>query len=235
MKVKFGPAKTAAYSEVSQPNPLRWHILYKDADGVFQYQTAEFKCKDYLNDLVAKVTGNFNLHVYGMDNSQMKINEEGVYLKLSNIQKMQQWKDNVEKCINPKLKEDLGVEVTITPQAGSFAIVLVPKECLENTYIISLLAWALRISNYGIEFSDWKDLVARSRETSDGSFRPFARAYPLVEKWGFKVAPSLKKYWFYMYDKLNSEVRESYANQFSYVHNCGVGNWAYLEKTLGAA
>ena len=150
---KFLKAITKQYSEIEQLNPLRWEILFKNADGVFEPQTAKFKCKDFFNDIVAKYNGH-NLTIYGMDTSSIKLNEEGVYVRLKNLFRDNPYFiENLQRIVIDPVKQELGAEIWFKKVNTTVGLLFLPREVFKNTYIISLVTYLIRCCNNKLEVS----------------------------------------------------------------------------------
>ena len=40
-----------AYTEIGQPNPMRWAILSKNTDGTYKNESSWLKCKDFFKTM----------------------------------------------------------------------------------------------------------------------------------------------------------------------------------------
>lgn len=216
------------YSENPQPNSIRWRIMYKNEDGSFVDQAAVMKCKDFFNDVVAKVTGNKEFIKYIFDNKDIKSNEEGIYLLLTGLNSPKTiFARNVENIINPRLKEELGCVVLMEIEPEK-VMMLVPKKVWSSTYYISLLSLLIRGCNYNEKVDGWDEMF-RLLYTKEGLYNnPTGCGYlkeehiKVLSEVGFNV-PLAEKHWFYS-SGVNSEKYEDY-NLSSIVHNNGVVEW----------
>lgn len=209
---KIGKRLYRTYSEASQKNSLRWTIAFLDKEtNTLIPQTAPFRCKDYFNDIVAKMHGT-ELSVYGFDTKTIKLNEEGVYILLSNAKT-----DDIKQTLAALCPQfNLGLE-KISPRRS---VLFLPKECFVNTYTISLLTLLIRLSNYGKPLLSWEEAAEMCNEQEPRLFsggRIFTR--------GFSLPEEVKKYWYYINPNYNSEKQK--APYPSMVHNNGVLNWNF--------
>lgn len=227
MAFKFGKTLVRTYSEIGQPNPMRWEILWKDDNGTYHPQTGKIRCKDFFNDVVSKIMGDHTFLIYGFDSSTIKVNDEGVWFRLSNIADPDQFMDNAEKAINVKLMEqtDNNVRLSLFKLPRKKVLVFIPKYVFTSTYLTSLVTYVLRLCNYGealpsFEYALSDDSVAYN---TDNAIKYKGRALAL--KWAYKVPEEFSKYWYYSSDVYNSktEPKPMYAGV---IHNNGVMSWA---------
>ena len=183
------------YSEVPQVNPLHWETLFKEADGSFTPTSYVFKCKDFLNDIVAAYHKVF-FTTYGFDNNK-PLNEEGVYFALSftgknlehNLALVNDWcketnRDGNEWCVSilgkaPKNK----------------VIIFVPRWVFDSTYLISIVSWLIRISSHDIAHESLKAMVTYNKDVYGDC--PFRMYFDNMLKVGINT-PTKKKYWVYV-------------------------------------
>lgn len=207
--------------EMSQINPLRWRFLFKEEDGSFTAQAPWMKCKDYFNDVVAKVKGDYNMKVYGFDNQNIKVNEEGFYVQLKDIQAMDTFKHNLE-ILNIKLQEQLQCEVSFINDSDTTGVLLIPQALLENTYRISLTTLCVRLSNYKVKFACWEDFWKRPFSpiwTTDKALHYSQNYIQQAASFAFELPEELEKFWFWT-GSCNSENKGTFTPEV--IHNCGV-------------
>ena len=226
MAFKFAKAIARKYSEISQPNPLRWEVLWKDEVGTFHPQTGKMKCKDFFNDLVSKIMVGKEVAIYGFDTSTCKINDEGVWFRLSKVDNPELFIDNANKTINNKLLEQYGGDVLVSlfKLPRKRVLVFIPKKLFTSTYTVSLVTYVLRLCNYGETLHNFEHAISQSVACStDQAIHNKGRSLALM--WGFKVPVKYENYWYFNGDGYNSVVNPnpSYAGV---IHNNGVMSWS---------
>lgn len=211
------------YGEISQPNPIRWRIMYRKKNTLHS-QSGLIKCKDFFNDLVAKKKTKKTFKIYGFDSATIKFNKFGLYLLLTEIHHPTTFISNVEKTLNEKLKEQLNVEIKMFPQGNHSVVIMIPTKLWTCTYYISLATMVLRLCNYAHTYECWDDLYSPTSpiNTVDGAFT--ARAKNYTKQNGFILPEKYLKYWFFASPKYNSRKR-GWLNSVSIVHNNGCSSW----------
>jgi len=183
VKVKQAAHLPFKLNETGQINPLRWSILYLEEDGSYENQTGEFKCKDYFNDVVAKYNG-FVLNVHGMNFEHIKLNTEGVYVRLSRLKWHAQLKANLQ------LIRDNAVENGLPPlnfsQDGAHILIFIPKVFFSSTYQISYLTYLIRMAHCDKVFTSIRSLVEANPYTQVDN--PLGRWREHVLRHGYKPA-----------------------------------------------
>ena len=222
MAHKFARALVRKYCEIDQPNPLRWEILFLDEDQVFKPQTAKFKCKDFLNDYVAKLTGGKDIAIYGMDTSTVKINDNGMWIRLSNIKGQELFINNINRVVNEKLQAELGLSISCESLKANKVLMFIPKGVFINTYLISQVAWLIRLCNYGVELKSWEEAIDHAITGPDRAIQYSGKN--LMKKWGFKVPEKYSEFWWYQGNNYNSKC-VGYVTG-SQIHNNGVMSWS---------
>lgn len=132
------------YSEMEQPNKIRFQIYYLDGDTLHP-QTGKMKCRDFFNDIVATRKG-INFFIYGMDNRTVKTNEDGVWIKLTGLDKS--FHENFDKWLKTVFEEVSGQDLVYETVGRGFFLKL-PAFFFEKTYYVSLATLLIRLSNYG--------------------------------------------------------------------------------------
>jgi len=150
MAYKFNPVQwSRTYSEIEQNNPLRWQFLFREGD-TFTPQTSKFKCKDFLNDVVAWYQGK-KLDIYGMRFGGYKFNEDGVWLRLYEVSSPEVFTSNIENTINVFFSDVPERQIYVEDLGEKSMLMFVPKHFFESTYLISLASFLIRLSNYEVE------------------------------------------------------------------------------------
>ena len=218
------------YGEISQPNPMRWRIMYRKKDKLIG-QSGLMKCKDFFNDIVAYRKTKHEFSIYGFKNSTIKFNRWGLYFHLTNISNPEKFIQNVEKTLNVKLKEQLNTTVRLYPQDNNSVVIRIPLKLWDNTYYISLATMVLRLCNYGDVYESWEDLYKPGSpiNTVDHAFNAKAKEYTKTN--GFLLPEKYRKYWFFA-GAVNSE-SNSWKNAVTIVHNCGCNTWLHFVDLKG--
>lgn len=202
------------YNEAGQANPLRWQLLYREGD-VFTPQTGQFKCKDYLNDIAAKYNGK-DIYAYGMNTATMILNPEGTWLRLFNIMDKDVFMANINTCINKENPEHpLTMEVV-----DDTILLFVPRYYYNQTYLISLAAYVIRLSNRKAKFRSFESALQGTDAKADHAIQGKGIRFGL--KWRYKVPEDYQKYYVYYNDRFNN-LKNNCDNTMT--HNCGVMTW----------
>lgn len=215
------PIKSAhgLYSESGQTNPLRWIILHRKEEGVFQKQTNVFKCKDYFNDFVAKYHG-FNLgtvHEFPCDS--VEINEEGVWVLLTCLNHQENLIHNIG-IINTKLVED-GLPILEPIKEGNDILLLLPRGLFCSTYTMSFVTYLIRVSHCEKKMEKFADFVDYTATIIDNPFRQY-RVKVLQGKMTGK-----KESWYNLGSFVVTDVNRITA-KYS-IHNNGCYDWCVKE------
>ncbi len=219
MKYNFGKPLTATYNEMTQINPIQWEMLYRDGDG-FIPQTAKFKCKDFLNDVVAKYHG-VDLDVYRMAFKPMEFNDEGLWLRLHNIQDFPTFSKNIANLINNNVPTERAV--VIEPLDSTTVLAFIPRYYFNQTYLISVVSYLIRVSNYKVVFNNVEEFFSSTARHSEPAVNEQGKRLMLA--WGFEVPEKYQEYWYYAGASYNSKKGVDMDYQ-SIVHNNGVSSWS---------
>jgi hypothetical protein len=213
---KFKEFSAYHYSEAPQSNPLRWQVFCRNGD-VFTPQTGVFMCKDYLNDVCAVYNG-ANVIAYGMNTKGMKLNDDGIWLRLFFIKDNTTFLDNIEACVNAENPEH---PVTMEVLDGS-VLMFIPRYYFNQTYLISLLAFVIRVSNNATKFKSLDTLLTGSNKLNENAI--YGHGTKLAQQWKFKVPEEYQQYWSYYNKEFNSAMKDMYGG--STIHNNGARSWA---------
>ena len=212
---KFEADPVYYYNEAPQHNPLRWQFYYREGDK-FIPQTGMFRCKDYLNDVCAKYNGK-HVIAYGLNNKDMKLNDEGTWIVLRFVSHIDIFMPNIETCINNENPEyPLTMEVV-----DDKILMFIPRYYYNQTYLISLASYIIRISNTDIKFKSFDDALASKNAQADQAI--YGKGITLALSWRFEVPEEFQKYYTY-YSATYNSLLDNYSN--STVHNCGVMAWS---------
>lgn len=214
---KFAPPLTKQYIEAGQPNPLRWE-LYRLEDELLIPQTAQFKCKDYFNEVVAWYHGR-RFAVYGFDTMTMNFNDYGVFVRLYNVKTG--FLENVQKLVQPLLPEGVGPLQFVQLENPEEFLTLFPRALFNSTYTISKLTKMLRICNVPKVLDSFEKLAVQAVESLG---QPYFGDGHLVPHTPFN------SYWWYSGDRYNSNGKDAGS---SVIHNNGYQ--AFGHGSLGKA
>lgn len=180
------------YSEVSQPNPLRWSILLKKKGNVYKEKTSLFRCREFFNDLVAKAGGT-TYTVFNFPLSSIPSLKKGCFVLCSFIQNKPLFLTNLQ-TLNTKLKEDLGVEIGFIDdeQETDRQILHFPAKLFESTYYISMATMFIRCSNYSKELPTWEAWKTSDVWNTERTWHPLSRKDQLLD-WGFAPLEALPR------------------------------------------
>lgn len=221
-KFKFAKALRRSYAQIPQPNPISWTLYYLNEEGILEPQSASFKCRDFFNDIVAKVHGK-SFAIYGFTND-IKMNDEGVYVLLKSVKPS--LRENLDKWLKSYLETVSGQEFGVFETERSTQLLLkIPTWFFEKTYYISLATLLIRLCNYGEVFDSVGALLANGTT-------PRSREYAILNestvtkllKFGFKVPPETEKYWWFSHPSVHNERPEDYATTTN-IHNAGIKSW----------
>lgn len=165
-----------AYSEIPQSNGLRWKVLFKEADGSFTPTSKEFKCKDFLNDVVAKYEGRA-FEIYQFDWRGTDINEDGVWLSLHNIVDPKVFVENIGSI---KKVKGYGEELILEQHNNDTFVCFIPRSYFRSTYTISLLSYLIRVSNVDRAITDWLNHPTKSADN------PFGNKHDVIVEGGME-------------------------------------------------
>lgn len=216
------------YSEIYQVNPIKWETLFRTKE-YFRATSSPFKCKDFLNDVVAYYNNKQSFCMYSFKN-RIRFNKEGLYLCVTEILNPEQFKENIEKAINVTLKEQLSCEIEVFLNDSKNIILLFPKQLLKNTFYISLVTMLIRCSNYGMAFSSWEDFFKSSSPLlmTETVFNKDTLTY--VKKHRFYLPKDYVKYWYFAGDTYNSEGNINP----HIIHDNGCSSWVRSLLNKGA-
>lgn len=227
MKVTYKDIPNTYYNESPQNNPIRWVVLAKVGEDVYESTTMPFKCKDYFNDFVIyKHTGD-EFCVHGMKSSQAKFCERGgLYVLVYGTKP--EFAQNVQNVLQLIFKDvwDASVEVTPInridvdglPQNDGFAILWFSPECLVSTFRISVLTLLIRNCNVPFVVLNYDERIDMNL-IHDGGLNYVA--YLTLKERNFTF-PEQAEYVWYCDEEYNSKKRRSN----SYIlHNNGMLSW----------
>lgn len=224
MTIKINPYKGphTSYAEAGQTNPLRFVCLHLQPNGEYSEQSKEFKCKDFFNEIVAKYNGHL-LGCYGFTADSIQTNDEGVWVELRHIANPTVYQANI--ALVNKLIDKAGLpQLELLPYKAGF-VCLLPRRFFDNTYLVSLLTYLMRVSNTSAVIED-ETFMEHPTKPIDS---PFKSVYAKVIKRGFVVPENPgNSYYYYGKDRDYSE-----KPNVMMVHNCGVAQWTTMLMAEG--
>ena len=237
----ISPIPEYHYSEVSQTNFLRWTVVHLEknketGEKIWQCKTGKFKCREFFNDLVARKNKR-KYCIYGFDNRNVFMYNEGIHLLLSNIENLEEFVRQL-KLINKKMKEQVGEKMSIIldPEEEDRVIIKIPMSMFENTYRISLLTALIRASNFSDSshnsweefFADGKPLAKNEGSWTGSPARFVGRTLGFV--FPDSVPEVVSKSWWCFSEVFNSEVdktkRAAQQATTSMIHSNGIVRWS---------
>ena len=220
---------TNKYSEMGQPNPMKWRLMFKEEDGSLSSQSGLIVCKDFFNDVVAWKQTKTAFSIYNFNN-QVKFNDEGMYIVLSNIADKVKFTKNILKGINPQLQEDLGVSIKVYQQGRGRVVVLLPHEVWKSTYHISLVSMLIRLSNYAATYTCWEDFYAPDApmNTIEHAFSTQAKEFTLKHR--LSLPEEVAGCWYF--SRFGYTSKSKYDIESNIVHNNGATDWARAYNDL---
>lgn len=219
---KLNLTHTNTYSEMGQPNPMRWRLMFKEEDGSLSSQSGLIACKDFFNDVVAWKQAQKEFQIYKFNN-QVKFNEEGMYMVLSSIADVDQFMNNILSVLNLQLVEDLGTVLLIEQQSDSEVVLCIPNEVWESTYYISVVSMMIRLCNYNVSYTSWDSFFEKDApiNTIEQAFKQATKDFVSLN--GFKLPEEFQKYWYFSSYGFTSESDKPLDSHV--VHNNGANDW----------
>ena len=212
---KITDTLSKTYSEIGQDNPIRWEILYKEADATYTSQSGLIKCKDFFNELVRKYNTGQDSAIYRFDTKEIKLNDEGIYFRMHYIADMDVFNTNLSSTVPDVTNEELN---------KTTSLLFIPRKYFASTYLTSLVSYVVRICNVKTLVGTLEEAITN---TTDCALKEDGKA--LANKWGFSVPEKYQQYWYYCGDKENS-VDNPTPYSAGIVHNNGVQSWSQYVK-----
>lgn len=204
------------YGEISQVNPIRWEILFRESGDSFVSQSGLIKCKDFFNELVRKYATGQDSAIYSFDTKTVKLNEEGVYFRMHKT--MVNFSNNIDAVINTSDNSDLHVTTELLEKGT--VLLFIPRYYFTSTYLTSLVTYLIRCCNCAKKLKSLDDLWESTEDIAiQGHGRDLAKA------WGLSVPEEYRQFWYYCGKTVNSVVDPS-PYSAGIVHNNGVMSWS---------
>jgi hypothetical protein len=223
---KFTYTPKGLYSEIGQPNPIRWCLLSGTPETGFVNESSWLKCKDFFNDYVVAYNGGQRFGIYGFSTEKMVIPAKGepVYMAVKDL--TQAFLPNLN-VLNGGLPNP--VEVLKTDDGT--VVLKLPSFYLESTYNISLISLMIRLCNIAHTFSNYEEYVNYKQHASQDQ-----NLWNTVVSKGvfFNLPEELQGYVWYAGEEYNDKKFKGAVYQMSsLVHNGGVIAWSkYFNKAV---
>ena len=220
MTIRVTAAVSRSYSEISQPNPMRWEVLKRVGD-TFNPMTGKIKCRDFFNDMVMFRQFKKVFCIYGFNN-EMDLGKAGVWFRISQVSDKATFRSNLE-MLNDALTEQLGFGIQFFDHRTGI-LLFIPEYFWTKTYYISALTGLIRLLSYGVKFNSWAELMDNTLYIADKAFDD--KCMKLIKAWGFKVPAQYNDYVWYAGDTYNSVKTKPGSVSISVLHNNGVRSWS---------
>lgn len=211
------------YSEIPQPNPLRWYIVVPKGAATYENVSGELKCKDFFNDLAFTIQTGKDFTIYGFNagNYSPPKKDQPVYLAVKNTTPY--FETNM-KVLNKWLEKDQGFPaIGCEKSQEGLYLLTIPPIYWTKTYYTSLITLVIRLMNQEEAFSSFDEVI---KKTTFAVQDQNLWKQVVAKKWFFKDLPAkLSKYIYYAGSAYNSEKGvDNYALSQT-VHNNGVISW----------
>lgn len=221
LKYKTDYINTLSYSEIGQMNPIRWEVAHKLPDGTYEVVSKIFKCKDFLNEVVASYHTKKDLSVYGFKTSYSIMALEGIEalpLVLSNV--TEEFHHNLE-IINKYLTEINFPILSVEATADKKWLLNLPMKYMESTYYMSHITLYIRCASIKKKCHNMDDLIASQTHTDQVYLNQAIKLKPI--HW-FKDNQKeyVSQYASHGWKKLFKDVQSTDGH---YIHDCGFINW----------
>lgn len=226
--MKFVPQLVQkTYTEIGQPNPLRWIICNDDKKGNAVQVSNIIRCKDFFNDLTYTIQTGKGFSIYGFNAKEYSPPKKGEPVVFAVKFLFPEFFSNME-VLNSWLVNEQGfpaIDVLQQPDKTT-AVLKIPGKYFENTYFTSLVTLLIRLMNNQIKFKNFEEVTKYDFHVQEMAL--FKQV--LATKWFFKNFPKTGyKYVWYQGEDYNSEVENSKPSPYgvsSMVHNNGLVSWS---------
>ncbi len=209
-------------SEVSQSNPIRWWLAKKTGDNEYTAVSYKWKCKDFMNEVVACYHTKESFSIYGFKTQPSMLDFDMDYLPLvvQISENEDTWTHNINSLNEWLLSQDLEpVETELCH--GNYWVVRLPLVALQNTYFMSVYTLLIRCCNASMwnSFEQCKDVNCLDDKSLLLSLKiKLPKHFPLV----------LCDYFLYCGKYNNVKIGEQVKNKGIYtgtLHDCGLQGW----------
>jgi hypothetical protein len=224
--VNFDKWNVQNYSEIGQPNPIRWMNLKLIGPDTYEPVSEWWKCKDFMNEVVTSYTLGRDFSIYGFEvthNTFFNMEDTTLPLLLKNVSKS--FLVNMGVVNDHLLNEGYPAVEVYQHDMGAF--IKIPLEYLANTLFMSQVTLFIRLANTEGEHSSLANMVTDKVNSQDATNFNACLKKPLG-----KFPASLSEYLWYYNDEVNC--RRDHPKdkniQTSSMHNCGVVSWGWAEQ-----
>ncbi len=212
------------YAESGQTNPLRWQNLKPIEDGVYEVVSKQWKCKDFMNEVVTSFHTKRDFSIYGFSVKHSTFFSEGqadLPILLHNVKAG--WEDNME-VVNDYLDSQDFMTVSWEKFDEGKFVVVIPGIYLMNTMFMSQVTLFIRLANTEKVYGSINDMCNDPINKQDANNLAACFKKPLKD-----FPKSLEQYIWYYDDTNNLKhgVDKSVYIPTSYMHNCGVVSWGW--------
>lgn len=210
--MKFTYNSKGAYSEIGQPNSIRWAILSGTPEDGFVNESSWLKCKDFFNDYVVAYNGGKRFSIYCFSTEKMTIPAKGVPVYMAVKDVCPSFEHNIKILNLPQSIEMYECEHVF--------ILKLDELYFRSTYNISLLSLMIRLCNIEHKFKDYTEFVEYKEHPKQDQ-----DLWDNVVKhnYFFDIPEPLQQYIWYEGPKYNDKVFQGDGYQLSsLVHNCGI-------------
>ena len=223
MKITLKTIPGIHYSEIPQPNPLRWYIVVPKGDATYENVSGELKCKDFFNDLAYTIQTGKSFTIYGFNagNYSPPKKNEPVYLAVKHT--TPHFEYNM-KVLNKWLVKDQKFPAIVfeKSQEGLY-LLTIPPIYWTKTYYTSLITLVIRLMNQDAPFTSFDEVI---KKTNFAVQDQNLWKQVVAKGWFFKDLPKkLSKYLYYAGAAYNSEEGVSDYALSQIIHNNGVLGW----------
>lgn len=218
---------SGSYAEIGQTNPLRWQNLRPIGNGVFEAVSKQWKCKDFMNEVVTSFHTGRDFSIYGFTVEHNKFFAEGqqrLPILLHNVKAG--WKDNME-VVNDYLLEQGFEDVYTEVLPNNQALINIPPIYLTNTMFMSQVTLFIRLANTETVYGSINEMCNDKLNKQDANNLAACFKKPLKD-----FPKELEQYIWYYNDEQNLKhgADKSATINTSLMHNCGVVSWGWKEE-----
>lgn len=222
MKITLKPV-SVHYSEIPQPNPLRWYIVVPKGESSYENVSGEIKCKDFFNDLAYTIQTGDSFSIYSFEAGKYSPpkKDKPVYLA---VKFTTAYFEHNMKVLNKWLEKDQGFQaVGCEKSQEGLYLLTIPSTYWTKTYYTSLITLVIRLMNQDQLFSSFDEVI---KKTNFAVQDQNLWKQVVAKKWFFKDLPkNLSKYIYYAGSVYNSETPPAGYALSQTVHNNGVIGW----------
>lgn len=213
------PANHTSYSEISQLNPMRWICLKNTGPDEFKAVSREWRCKDFMNEVVASFQTKKDYLIYGfrVDHKDFfNPRWSGLPLLLKNCSKS--FEENVKNVLNPFLAEQNMPPIEPIKVAEGY-FVNIPEEYLKNTLFISTITLLIRMVNTNTSYRKFEDVRTDPLNVTDSVYFSQVLNKPMGQ------FPKMYNDYIYVGGTGVGKKYGDVVDMVSTLHCCGVNGW----------